>query len=449
MKKRKNLIRFGIAAVVLIIIVLAIARKQGLIGKEDLTSVTTEKAELRSIIETVSANGKIQPEAEVKISPDVSGEVVEVFVKEGDEVQAGAILAKIDPKIYASNYDRILASLNTQKANLANSRARVAQVQAQYINAKASFERNERLWKEKAISASEYDAAKSAFEVARAEVTAAEETVKAADYSVKSAEASVKESAENLYKTTIYAPVSGTISKLNVEKGERVAGASQFSAGTEILRIANLTMMEVIVSVNENDIVRVSLNDTALVEVDSYLNKKFKGIVTSIATSANVSGLSADQVTNFDVKIRMLPESYGDLLPKGSSNVSPFRPGMSATVDIQTETALNVLTVPIQSVTAREDSTKMEKKDNEKESKEAEEVKRNEPVQEYVFLVKGGTVSLQKVKTGIQDNTYIQITSGLKAGDEVVSGPYRAVSKSLKNGDKVEVVDKADLFKKK
>ena len=449
MKKRKNLIRFGIAAVVLIIIVLAIARKQGLIGKEDLTSVTSEKAELRSIIETVSANGKIQPEAEVKISPDVSGEVVDVFVKEGDEVVAGAILAKIDPKIYASNYDRILASLNTQKANLANSRARVAQVQAQFINAKASFERSERLWKEKAISASEYDAAKSAFEVARAEVTAAEETVKAADFSVKSAEASVKESAENLYKTTIYAPVSGTISKLNVEKGERVAGASQFSAGTEILRIANLAMMEVIVSVNENDIVRVSLNDTALVEVDSYLNRKFKGIVTSIATSANVSGLSADQVTNFDVKIRMLPDSYGDLIPKNTPNASPFRPGMSATVDIQTETALNILTVPIQSVTAREDSTKMEKKEGEKESKQAEETKRAEPVQEYVFLQKGGIASLQKVKTGIQDNTYIQITEGLKAGDEVISGPYRAVSKSLKDGDKVEVVDKADLFKKK
>lgn len=450
MKKRKNLIRFGIAAVVLIIIVLAIARKQGLIGKEDLTSVTSEKVALRSIIETVSANGKIQPEAEVKISPDVSGEVVEVFVKEGDEVQAGALLAKIDPKIYTSTYDRILAGLNTQKANLANSRARVAQVQAQFINAKASFERNEQLWKQKAISASEYDAAKSAFEVARAEVTAAEENVKGADFSVKSAAASVKEAAENLYKTSIYAPVSGTISKLNVEKGERVAGASQFSAGTEILRIANLTMMEVIVSVNENDIVRVSLNDTALVEVDSYLNKKFKGIVREIATSANVSGLSVDQVTNFDVKIRMLPESYSDLIPKNTPNASPFRPGMSATVDIQTETEMNVLTVPIQSVTAREDSTKLKIAGKENEgNKPEEEVKRTEPIQEYVFLIKGNTVTLQKVKTGIQDNTYIMITEGLKVGDKVVSGPYRAVSKSLKDGDKIKVVDKSELFKKK
>ncbi|MBK6345890.1 MAG: efflux RND transporter periplasmic adaptor subunit [Bacteroidales bacterium] len=452
MKKRKNLIRIGIAAVILVVIALAIARKQGLIGKEDLTKVTSEKAESRSIIETVSANGKIQPEAEVKISPDVSGEVVDVFVKEGDEVQAGTLLAKIDPKIYASNYDRILASLNTTKASLANARARLAQVQAQFINAKASYERNQRLWNEKAISASEYDAAKSAYEVAKSEVTAAEENVKGADYSVKSAEASVKEASENLYKTSIYAPVSGTISKLNVEKGERVAGASQFSAGTEILRIANLAIMEVIVSVNENDIVRVSLNDTALVEVDSYLNRKFKGVVTEIATSANVSGLSADQVTNFDVKIRMLPSSYSDLIPAATPNASPFRPGMSATVDIQTETALKVLTVPIQAVTAREDSTKMEKKAPETEGngseKEKEALKRTEPVQEYVFVVKDGVARLQKVKTGIQDNTFIQITDGLKAGDEVISGPYRAVSKSLKDGDKIKVVEKEELFKK-
>ena len=449
MKKRKNLIRIGIAAIILVIIALAIARKQGVIGKEDVTKVTAEKAELRSIIETVSANGKIQPEAEVKISPDVSGEVIEVFVREGDEVQAGTLLARIDPKIYASNFDRIQASLNTQKANLANARARLAQTQAQFINAKASFERNQKLSEQKAISPSEFDAAKSAYEVAKAEVTAAEENVKAADFSVKSAEASVKEAAENLYKTTIYAPVSGTISKLNVEKGERVAGASQFSAGTEILRIANLTIMEVIVSVNENDIVRVALNDTALVEVDSYLNRKFKGIVTEIATSANVSGLSADQVTNFDVKIRMLPTSYGDLIPADKPNASPFRPGMSATVDIQTETALNVLTVPIQAVTTREDSTKIEKKEKPMAGNEEKETtKRNEPLQEYVFLVNNGTAKLQKVKTGIQNNTHIQITEGLKAGDEVISGPYRAVSKSLKEGEKVKVVDKEELFKK-
>jgi len=453
MKNRKNLIRAGIAILVILIIVLAVARKKGLIGKENLTKVTVEKAELRSIIETVSANGKIQPEAEVKISPDVSGEVIDVFVKEGDEVKAGTLLARIDPKIYTSTYDRVQAAANTQKANLSNAKARLAQVQAQYINAKSSFDRNQKLWDQKAISASEYDAAKSAFEVAKAEVTAAEENVKAADFSVKSAEASVKEAGENLYKTSIYAPVSGTISKLNIEKGERVAGASQFSAGTEILRIANLTVMEVIVSVNENDIVRVALNDTALVEVDSYLNRKFKGIVTEIATSANVTGLSADQVTNFDVKIRMLPDSYSDLVPKDKPGASPFRPGMSATVDIQTETSANVLTIPIQSVTTREDSTKttpaVEGKGPEINTAEKETVKKNEPVQEIVFVVSDGVAKVQKVKTGIQDNTYISITEGLNKGDEVISGPYRAVSKTLKDGDKVEIVDKEELFKKK
>lgn len=452
MKFSKKWIRLGLIALVVIIIALVIARKQGLIGKVEGTKVTVEAATNRSIVETVSANGKIQPETEVKISPDVSGEVVELLKKEGDPVKAGDLLAKIDPKIYASTYDRILAGLNTQKANLANSRARVAQVEAQFINAKSSFERNDRLWKEKAISASEYDAAKSAFEVAREEVSAAEQNAKAAEYSVKSAEASVKEASENLYKTSIYAPVDGTISKLNVEKGERVAGASQFSSGTEILRIANLAIMEVIVSVNENDIVRVSMNDTALVEVDSYLNRKFKGIVTEIATSANIVGVSADQVTNFDVKIRMLPDSYKDLLAKSGS---PFRPGMSATVDIQTTSAKDVLTIPIQSVTTRKDSTDKKKVNPQNgpqqetvvENDKENSIKATEPIQEYVFVADKGKAVIRKVKTGIQDNTYIQILEGLKKGEQVISGPYRAISRTLKDGDMINIVDKEELFK--
>ncbi|PKP49009.1 MAG: efflux RND transporter periplasmic adaptor subunit [Bacteroidetes bacterium HGW-Bacteroidetes-11] len=446
---KKILIRVGVAIVIIAIVILAVARKKGLIGEEDGIKVTSEKAMLRSIIETVSANGKIQPEVEVKISPDVSGEIVELYVKEGDEVKSGDLLAKIDPKIYASNYDRMLAGVNSQKANLANSRARVAQVQAQFINAKASFERSDRLFKEKAISASEFDAAQSAFEVAKAEVTAAQENVKAAEFAVKSAEASVKEASENLYKTSIYAPVSGTISKLNVEKGERVAGASQFSSGTEILRIANLEVMEVNVSVNENDIVRIAINDTALVEVDSYLNRKFKGVITQIATSANVVGLSADQVTNFDVKIRMIPGSYSDLKVKGQPTASPFRPGMSATVDIQTETALNVLTVPIQSVTTRQDTTKTEVQGPANTEAYEKTTRSTETAKEYVFVVKDGMAKLQEVKTAIQDNMYIQITEGLSEGDEVISGPYRAVSKTLKNDDKVKVVEKEALFEKK
>lgn len=446
MSKKKNLIRVGIALVVILIIVLAVARKKGFIGEEDAVKVTTEKVALRSIIETVSANGKIQPEVEVKISPDVSGEVVELLVKEGDAVKAGDLLAKIDPKIYASNYDRMLAGVNSQKANLANAKARVAQVQAQFINAKASFERNDRLFKENAISAAEFDAARASYDVANAEVTAAEQSVKAAEYSVKSSDASLKEASENLYKTSIYAPVSGTISKLNVEKGERVAGASQFSSGTEILRIANLEVMEVMVSVNENDIVRIAMNDTALVEVDSYLNRKFKGIITQIATSANVTGISADQVTNFEVKIRMLPESYADLNVKGQPTASPFRPGMSATVDIQTETAVNIMTIPIQAVTTRMDSTA---KPEATETDDKPVAKVDQEVKEYVFVLKDGMAKLQEVKTGIQDNTNIQILEGLKEGDEVISGPYRAVSKTLKNDDKVKVVEKEALYDKK
>ncbi len=450
---KKLLIRIGIAIVVLGVVGLAIARKKGLIGDGEGTKVTSEKVEKRTITETVSANGKIQPEAEVKISPDVSGEVVDLLVREGDEVKAGDLLAKIDPKIYASNYDRMLAGLNTQKANLSNARARLAQVQAQFINAKSSFERSERLFNEKAIAAAEFESARSTYEVARAEVTAAEESIKAAEYSVKSAEASVKEAGENLYKTSIYAPVSGTISRLNVEKGERVAGASQFSSGTEILRIANLAVMEVIVSVNENDIVRVAISDTAIIEVDSYLNEKFKGIVTEIATSANVSGISADQVTNFDVKIRMLPESYSNLKVKGQPAASPFRPGMSATVDIRTESAYRVLSIPIQAVTTRQDTTASGKKSAEKKpgsNPESGQITATDaPQQEIVFVVSEGKAVRRNIKTGIQDNAYIQILEGLDVGEEVVTGPYRAVSRSLNDGDAIKVVAKEDLFEKK
>lgn len=455
MQKRKNLIRIGIGILVLVIIGFAIARKKGWIGSDKSTKVSTELVTKRTIVESVSANGKIEPEVEVKLSPDVSGEVIELYVKEGDKINAGDLLAKINPELYISSYDRSVAMVNTQRANLANSNARLSQVKSQFINAKATFERNEILYKQQTISQAEYDGAKAAFEVAKAEVNAAEETVKAADYSVKSADASVKESKENLSKTSIYAPVSGTISKLNIEKGERVAGASQFSSGTEILRIANLASMQVNVSVNENDIVRVHLNDTALIEVDAYLNRKFKGIVTEISTSANVLGVSADQVTNFEVKIRILPDSYKDLLKAGEENISPFRPGMSATVDIQTKTVQNVLTVPIQAVTTRSDTSEAKEKKAEQSEREGENVvtnttdetkKKDDSFKEYVFLYENGKAKMVVVKTGIQDNTNIEILSGLKDKQEVITGPYRAVTKKLKDGDMVKKVDKKDLF---
>lgn len=458
MFKKKNLIRILIILAVIILIVFAIAKKKGWIGTPDVIKVSTEMVQKRTIVESVSANGKIAPEVEVKLSPDVSGEIIELYVKEGDQISKGDLLAKINPEIYISTYERSVAALNTQQANLANAKARLAQVKSQFINAKNSFERNDKLHKEKAISESEYDAAKSAFEVAQAEVNASEESVRAAEFNIKSAEAGVKESKENLSKTSIFAPVGGTISKLNVEKGERVAGASQFSSGTEILRIANLQTMEVNVSVNENDIVRVTLNDTALVEVDAYQNRKFKGIVTEISTSANTTGVSADQVTNFEVKVRILPESYKDLVPSDHPNLSPFRPGMSATVDIQTETVSNVITVPIQSVTTRVDSVKIKEQQMvAREKKEAgteteaksDEKKPAAEMLEYVFLYDKGKTRMVKVKTGIQDNTYIQIMDGLKGGEEVISAPYSAISKKLKDSMDVKKVDKKELYTEK
>jgi len=453
--KRKKIIRIGAIVVIAVLIVLAIGRKKGWFGDSDLIKICTETAAKRTLVETVPANGRIQPEVEVKISPDVSGEIVELYIREGDEVKVGDVLAKVDPEIYISNYERIVAGLNTQKANLSNARARKSQAEAQFINATASYNRNKQLWEKKVISDSDFDAAKSSYEVAKAEVSASKESVSAAEFSVKSSEASVKEARENLTKTTIIAPTDGTIYNLNVEKGERVVGASQFSSGTELMRIANLNKMEVSVEVNENDIVRVALGDTSLIDVDAYLDRDFKGVVTEIANSANTTGLSADQVTNFDVKIRILQESYSDLVPDDNPNISPFRPGMSATVEIQTKTASLVLTVPIQAVTTRADSTGKVRKnsyaDESDEDKNKEYLKEDkeedDELSEYVFLYKDGAAILQKVKSGVQDNTYIEILEGLEDGQEVIVGPYRALTKKLKNNDQVTKVSKEDLFK--
>ena len=438
-KSKRNIIFVALGVVVILVLVILAMNK----GKDrEGIKVTTEKVQKRTIIEFVSANGKIQPEKDIKISPYISGEVIELAVKEGDQVKKGDLLAKIDPEIYRANYDRMLAMLNSQKAGEANAQARVAQVESQFRNAELSFNRNKTLWEQKLVSDADFDAAKSSYEVARAEKDAAYENLKSAKYGVESADASLKEARENLYKTSIYAPNDGTVSKLSVETGERVMGASQFSAGTEIMRIANLESMEVNVEVNENDIVRVSMYDTCLIEVDAYLDKKFKGIVTEVSTSANTSGVSADQITNFNVKIRILPESYADMIDTSEMIRSPFRPGMSATVDIQTETVYNVLSVPIQSVTTRSDTTGVVKEDD--ANKEASAAK--EEVKEYVFLAKDGKAFMQEVKTGIQDNTYIEIKTGLEEEQEVITAPYRAISKRLKNDDLVKVVDKKDLY---
>ncbi len=439
-KKKKTWI---IIIAVILVVLIIFAVNKGKSGRG--IPVTVAEVKPGEIIETVSANGKIQPAQDVVISPYISGEVVELYVKEGDEVEVGDLLAKIDPEIYITNYERSRANVNSQQANLANSKARLAQSEAQYINAKVSYERNKSLWEQNVISASEYDAAKASYEVAVAEVDAAEQTVKSAGYAIKSAEASLREADENLHRTTIAAPNAGTVSRLNVEQGERVTGASQFSSGTEIMRIANLQNMEVNVEVNENDIVRVTLFDTCIIEVDAYLNEEFIGVVTEIATSANTLGVSAEQVTNFDVKIRVLPESYANLIPENNPKFSPLRPGMSATVEIQTEYAKDIIVIPIGAVTTRTDSTDMN--ENKAEDQEVEEKERKKDFIEVVFVYEDGFAKMVEVEIGIQDNTNIQIKEGLEEGQEVVTGPYSLISRTLKEGDELKKTDRKDLFK--
>lgn len=436
-KKKIKFSRILVILAVVVIVFAIIGKKAGWFGGAGVVKVAVEKVKKGTITETVSASGKIQPEVEVKISPDVSGEIIALYVKEGDHVKKGQLLLKIRPDIYESYLDRATAALNTSKANLANAQARLVQVEL-------SFKRSEKLHKDKVISDSEYETAKSSYEVARADV-------QAAVFNVKSAEASVKESNDNLVKTTIFSPVDGTVSKLNVEAGERVVGTTQM-AGTEMMRIANLNSMEVSVDVNENDINRLSLGDTAVIEVDAFIDKKFMGVVTEIANSASVVGTSADQVTNFPVKIRILPESYANMVTKDKNLPSPFRPGLSATVEIQTEKTSNIWVIPIQAVTTRTDTADNKAsgdtgKPAGKEDAKKKEDASQEEAKEYVFVLDNGKVKKVAVKTGIQDDMNIEIKSGLKGDEEVVIAPYLAVSKTLKDGSAVQKVNKEELFR--
>lgn len=426
MKKKKLYILLAIVFLVVLIVALAKGSKGG-----RLHQVTAEQAALRSITEIVSANGKIQPETEVKISSDVSGEIIEITVQEGDKVKKGQLLIRIRPDTYQSASERATASLNTTKANLANSKARLAQAKAQFLTNELNYNRNKKLYEQQAISQAEFDNIQASYEVAKAEVEAAEQTVIAAEYNVQSALASLKEANENLTKTTIYAPIDGTVSSLSKKTGERVVGTNMMD-GTEIMRIADLSKMEVSVNVNENDIVRLSLNDTAIIEVDAFMGKPFLGIVTRLANSATVQGITTDQVTNFDVRIRILPSSYKELV-NDTSISSPFRPGMSATADITTQTVKNAVTVPIQAVTTREDTTQKEVP-----------LEKNK-MKECVFISSEGKAKLVYVQTGIQDNKFIQVTSGLKEGEEVITGPFSIVSKLINHNDKIEIVKKEAL----
>ncbi|NLM91882.1 MAG: efflux RND transporter periplasmic adaptor subunit [Bacteroidales bacterium] len=436
--KNKKLLRLILIVLVLLVAFLILGSKLGWIGSPEGSRVSVEEVSRRSIVEIVTASGKVQPVTEVKISPDVSGEIIELPIREGDFVKRGDLLAKINPDLYVSTLDRVAASVSTSRANLANARARSSQAEAQFINATSSFNRNKQLFDQHAISESEFDAARAQYLVAQAEVEAARQSVIGAEFQVRSAEASLKEARESLAKTSIFAPMDGTISRLDAEIGERVVGTSQF-AGTEILRIANLNQMEVLVEVNENDIIRVNEGDTASIEIDAFLGTNFLGVVTAISNSAKTEGLTVDQVTNFEVKIQILAESYQHLVPEEQQHLSPFRPGMSATVDIQTQRVSDVLSVPIQSVTTRQPEPPKG------DSLQAPAEKAAGPI-EYVFLFRDGKAVLQAVTTGIQDSQFIEIKEGLEEGQEVISGPYRSISRELKDGDAVIKTRREELF---
>jgi HlyD family secretion protein len=429
----KKTMYYLIGGVALVIIVLIALSKSGALGsKEESKEVETATVTTKTIIETVSATGKIQPEIEVKMASMVSGEIIALPIKEGQIVKKGDLLVKINPDLYTSGYNRSLSNLSGTKAGL-------EQAEASFKEATSSYQRNKTLFEKGIISKADWDKASASYEVAKA-------AKESAFFNVKSAAASVNEAKDNLGRTILYAPADGTISMLNVELGERVLGTQQM-AGTEILRVANLNNMEVEVDVNENDIVKVKIGDEAKIEIDAYLKKQFKGVVTSISNSASAT-LTADQVTNFKVKVRILKESYQDLLAGKPSTYSPFRPGMTATVDIMTKIRTNVVSVPISAVVVKSDTTAVKKIDaiiNEDDAKK--ESPKTDKKLECVFIKKGSKAKIVIIKTGIQDDANIEVLSGLKKGDVVITGPYATVTKELNSGDKI--TEKKDSETKK
>jgi len=450
MAKRK---RNNTLIIILVVVIIALVAAAIIKGRNSNKGerVTTENVTERTIKEMVAASGKIFPQTEVKISSDVSGEIVELFIEEGDSVVTGKLLANIDPEAIESQVERGRAAVNTSKAQLANARSQVKnliaqreQIEAQLKNAREIYERNKKLYADGVISEAEFQQSESNFEgleanlrSSKASIEAAEENVKASEFSVKSAQASLDELRTSLRRTSIYSPMSGIVSMLSVEEGERVVGTIQM-AGTEMMRIANLNAMEVRVDVSENDIPRVSIGDEVEIEVDAYIDRIFKGTVTQIANSASNSAtatLTSDQVTNFEVRVNISTESYQDLITP--TKPYPFRPGMSASVEINTSTQSDIPTIPIQAVTTREKQEVYGKKDDLEDPEEPVEV---------VFKVVGDTVTLAPVVTGIQDDSFIEITKGLEVGDEVVTGPYSSISRKLKKGDQVEKVEEQELF---
>lgn len=422
------------------ILIIVIAKS----GGDDGVQVAVEKAAPHTITETVTASGKIYPETEVKIAPEVSGEIIQLNIEEGDSVKQGQVLVKINPAIYSSMVNQAEASVQQSRAGTMNSREMMAQAQSQYDLAKSTFDRNQKLFKDHVISELEFEQAQASFKSAKATYDAAKASLSGGQYGVQAAEAGLSQSRENLRKTTIVAPTSGVISALNVKKGERVVGTAQM-AGTEMLTIADMSRIEVRVDVSETDIAKVKLGDTTVIEADAYRNRKFTGIVSKVAVSSKSTGLaqtSTDQVTNYTVHILILPSSYADLAAGLAKGKFPFKPGMSASVEIQTNKAFNILSVPVNAVTTRDwpDSVK-------NKMRNSSDAGMNE-IRQVVFIYddKKKQVFIRDVKTGLQDNEYLQVTEGLKDGEQVVIAPYGAIARTLKDKMMVKTVSKDKLF---
>ncbi|MEQ8358130.1 MAG: efflux RND transporter periplasmic adaptor subunit [Cytophagales bacterium] len=445
--RSKRLIIILSVVVVFLIIISIVGKKQGWIGKGNAIEVELADVEKREIIEKVNASGKVQPEVELKISPDVSGEIIELNVQEGDSVKKGDLLIRIRQDIYLNQLDQAKANANNARANLSQMKANLARAKARFQQSEFNFKRNKKLHEDNVISDLDYEQSETDYKVAEQELEGQKQNVRAAEFSLQNALAAVREAEDNLSFTKIFAPESGIISKLSIEQGERVVGTSQMQ-GTEMLRIANLNNMEVQVDVNENDIIRVSIGDTAEIEVDSYSseNEKFLGIVTAIANSPNEASLTSESITEFEVKIRIVNESYSHLIRDDLKY--PFKPGMTASVDIITDRQKDIISVPLAAVTTRtseEIQNKDKADDDEEDSKdEKDDQIDDEEIREIVFLFEEESqkVKLLEVKTGISDFDYIQIKEGLSPGQKIVKGPYLAVIKRLKDGDEVKMMDK-------
>lgn len=452
MSKRWKKILIISGAVLALLIIVAINMNKG----KGTLEVTAEKAAARSITETVTASGQIYPEYEVKISPDISGEVTELTVAEGDSVTKGQVLARVYPEVYALQRDEAVAKVGQSQATVANSRAALGALKASLDQAQQQFDRNKTLYNDRVISKAEFEQYETGLSTAKANYEAALQNIRSLQAGVQSSQTGLTSANITLSRTTIVAPMTGVVSSLKIEKGERVVGTAQM-AGTEMMTIADMNTIEVRVDVGENDIVKVNIGDNADVEVDAYNDRKFKGIVTKIASSVkSATGATATstEVTNYEVRIRLDKGSYQDLIDPSGKQRFPFRPGMNARADIKTKQKNNVIAVPIASVNARiKDSDKSiaeAKKENEKANTSDASEAGNNDMEEVVFMVmKDGIVKKRVVKTGIQDINYIEVTSGIQAGDLIVTGPYSMVSQTLKDGDKVKIVSKDDLFKKK